>query len=301
MNFIEDLLIQIPFLNSPFAIKILKSLIIITILWIVKIVVVKLIQKNITDAKSRYRWRKIINSTIIVVIIILVGSIWYKGVQSIATYLGLLSAGIAIALKDVIANIAGWVYIISRSPFEVGDRVQIGPHAGDVIDLSLFEFSILEIGNWVDADQSTGRIIHIPNGKIFTLDLANYDKGFKYIWNEIKVVITFESNWQKAKKILLNIANNKSENITTSVERQIKRAARKFLIYYKHLTPIVYTDVKDFGVQLTIRHLCETRKRRGYTEAIWEDILKEFAKHKDIDFAYPTTRFYDNLKEGKKL
>jgi small-conductance mechanosensitive channel len=301
MNFIENLLIQIPFLNSPFAIKILKSIIIIAILWLIKIFIVKIIQRNITDVKSRYRWRKFINSIIIIVIIIIVGSIWYKGVQSIATFLGLLSAGIAIALKDVIANIGGWVYIISRSPFEVGDRIQIGTHAGDVIDLSLFEFSILEIGNWVEADQSTGRIIHIPNGKIFTLDLANYDKGFKYIWNEIRVVITFESNWQEAKKILLKIANKKSENITTTVERQIKSAAKKFLIYYKHLTPIVYTDVKDFGVQLTIRHLCETRKRRGYTEAIWEDILKEFSKHEDIDFAYPTTRFYDNLKERKKL
>ncbi len=297
MNFIENLLIQIPFLNSPFAIKILKSIIIIAILWLFKIFIVKIIQRNITDVKSRYRWRKFINSIIIIVIIIIVGSIWYKGVQSIATFLGLLSAGIAIALKDVIANMAGWVYIISRSPFEVGDRIQIGPHAGDVIDLSLFEFSILEIGNWVEADQSTGRIIHIPNGKIFTLDLANYDKGFKYIWNEIRVVITFESNWQEAKKILLKIANKKSENITTTVERQIKRAAKKFLIYYKHLTPIVYTDVKDFGVQLTIRHLCETRKRRGYTEAIWEDILLEFGKNKNIEFAYPTTRFYKNKDE----
>ncbi len=246
--------------------------------------------------KSRYQWRKIISTIIAILGIIIVGRLWYEGVQSIATYLGLLSAGIAIALKDLIANFAGWIYIISRKPFEVGDRIQIGNLAGDVIDLSLFEFSLLEIGNWVDADQSTGRIIHIPNGKIFTLDLANYDKGFKYIWNEIRVVITFESNWQKAKKILLKIANNKSENITTPVERQIKRAARKFLIYYKHLTPIVYTDVKDHGIQLTIRHLCETRKRRGYTEAIWEDILKEFAKQKDIELAYPTTRFYSTDK-----
>lgn len=299
MNFIENLLIKIPYLNSPFAIKIFKSIIIIAIFWLMKILINKVIQKNITDVKSRYHWRKIINAAIVILIIILVGRIWYQGFESIATFLGLLTAGIAIALKDVLANIAGWIYIISRSPFEVGDRIQIGDHAGDVIDQSLFEFSLLEIGNWVDADQSTGRIIHIPNGKIFTLDLANYDKGFKYIWNEIRVVITFESDWQKAKKILLKIANEKTENITAPVERQIKRAARKFLIYYKHLTPIVYTDVKDHGVQLSIRHLCETRKRRGYTEAIWENILKEFAKHKDIDFAYPTTRYYDNLKERK--
>ena len=246
--------------------------------------------------KSRYQWRKIISTAVAVFGIIIVGRLWYEGVQSIATYLGLLSAGIAIALKDLIANFAGWIYIISRKPFEVGDRIQLGNLAGDVIDLSPFEITLLEIGNWVDADQSTGRIVNIPNGKIFSLDLANYDKGFKYIWNEIRVIITFESNWQKAKKILLKIAIKKSENITAPMERQIKRAARKFLIYYKHLTPIVYTDVKDHGVQLTIRHLCETRKRRGYTEAIWEDILKEFAKHKDIGLAYPTTRFYSTDK-----
>ena len=296
MNFVEQLLQQVPYINSPIIIKLIKSIIIITILWMLKLMMNKFILRKITNMKSRYQWRKIISTTIAVVGIIIVGRLWYEGVQSIATYLGLLSAGIAIALKDIIANFAGWIFIISRKPFEVGDRIQIGKQAGDVIDLSIFEFSLLEIGNWVDADQSTGRIIHIPNGKIFTLDLANYDKGFKYIWNEIRVVITFESNWQKAKEILLKIANKKSENITTSVERQIKRAARKFLIYYKHLTPIVYTDVKDNGIQLTIRHLCETRKRRGYTEAIWEDILKEFDKHKDLELAYPTTRFYSTDK-----
>ena len=175
---------------------------------------------------------------------------------------------------------------------KLGERIQIGDIAGDVIDQSAFEISLLEIGNWVDADQSTGRIVHVPNGKVFTHHLANYDKGFKYVWNEIRVVVTFESDWQKAKQILLEIVNNRSEHITATIERQIKQAARKFMIYYKNLTPIVYTDVKDHGVQLTIRHLCETRKRRGYTESMWEDILIEFAKHKDIDLAYPTTRFY---------
>ncbi len=296
MNFIEQLLQQIPYLNSPIMIKLIKSIIFITILWLLKLVVNRLILRKITEMKSRYQWRKIVSTAIAILGIIIVGRLWYEGVQSIATYLGLLSAGIAIALKDLIANFAGWIYIISRKPFEVGDRIQLGNLAGDVIDLSPFEITLLEIGNWVDADQSTGRIVNIPNGKIFSLDLANYDKGFKYIWNEIRVVITFESNWQKAKKILLKIANKKSENITAPMERQIKRAAKKFLIYYKHLTPIVYTDVKDNGIQLTIRHLCETRKRRGYTEAIWENILKEFAKHKDIGLAYPTTRFYSTDK-----
>lgn len=292
MEMFENLLKQIPFVDTPFMIKIVKSLIILILLGLIKMLLNQIVIKRIKDVRLHYQWRKVLNTSFVVLLIILVGRIWYEGVQSIVTYLGLLSAGIAIALKDPISNLAGWLFIISRKPFDVGDRIQLGEHAGDVIDLSAFEFSILEIGNWVQADQSTGRIIHIPNGKIFVQDLANYDKGFKYIWNEIRVVITFESDWQKAKEILLQIANRRGENISASMERQIKRAARKFMIFYRNLTPIVYTDVKDNGVQLTIRHLSEIRKRRLYIEQIWEDILLEFAKHDDIDLAYPTTRFY---------
>lgn len=292
MSFLENLVKQIPYLDSPFILKIIKSIIVILIFWLIRVFLRLTVLKGIKNLKTHYQWRKILNTMIFVISFIIVGRIWFEGIQSVATYLGLLSAGIAVALKDLLSNFAGWIYIISRKPFEVGDRIQIGNQAGDIIDISLFEFSLLEINNWVEADQSTGRIVNIPNGKIFREDLANYDKGFKYIWNEIRVVITFESDWQKAKAILLNIANTKGEHITAAIEKQIKRAARKFMIYYRNLTPIVYTDVKDNGVQLTIRHLCEIRKRRGYTEAIWEDVLREFAKHDDIDLAYPTTRFY---------
>ena len=292
LNSIKTAIQNIPYINSPFMIKLIESVALIIFIWLIKILIVKLINKNINDVKTQYHWRKLINSTIFIILIILVGRIWFKGAQSLVTYLGLLSAGVAIALKDVLANLAGWLYIISRRPFNVGDRVQIGKFAGDVIDQNFFEFTLLEIGNWVHADQSTGRLVHIPNGKIFSQDLANYDKGFKYLWNEIEIVLTFESNWQKAKIILLDIANNKGENISKRMETQIKRAAKKYMIYYKELTPIVYTSVVDHGVRLTIRHLCETRKRRGYTEAIWEDILLEFAKNKDIELAYPTTRFF---------
>ncbi len=296
-KFIKSLIQSIPYINSPFMLKLIESIALIIIIWLFKILIVKLINKNITDVKTQYHWRKLINSTIFIIILILVGRIWFRGAQSLVTYLGLVSAGVAIALKDVLANLAGWLYIISRRPFNVGDRVQIGEFAGDVIDQSFFEFTLLEIGNWVHADQSTGRIVHIPNGKIFSQDLANYDKGFKYLWNEIEVVVTFESDWKKAKGLLLDITNKKGENISKSMESQIKRAAKKYMIYYKELTPIVYTSVVDHGVRLTIRHLCETRKRRGYTEAIWEDILLEFAKNKNIEFAYPTTRFYKNKEE----
>ena len=129
--------------------------------------------------------------------------------------------------------------------------------------------------------------------------LANYSIGFNYIWHEIGVMVTFESDWKKAKKILSDIVNEKSEHITKSVSKKIKDASKKYMIFYRNLTPIVYTSVKDSGVMLTMRFLCDPRKRRGYEETIWEDVLREFAKADDIDFAYPTQRFYNNSAEGK--
>lgn len=83
--------------------------------------------------------------------------------------------------------------------------MQIGQHVGDVIDIRLFQFTILEIGNWVEADQSTGRLIHMPNAKVFQEPQANYSTGFEYIWHEIPVMVTFESNWKKTKTILQEI------------------------------------------------------------------------------------------------
>jgi small-conductance mechanosensitive channel len=251
------------------------------------------------EVRTQYRLRKIITYTIWPIAFIVIGRIWFTGFQAISTYLGLLSAGLAIALQSPVVNLAGWAFILWRKPFSVGDRVQLGDSRGDVIDQRILMFSLLEIGNWVDADQSTGRVIHIPNGKIFTEVLANYGQGFHYIWNEIAVLITFENDWKKAKRLLMDIAEKHGASISEAAQRKLKAAAKKYLIFYSHLTPTVYTTVKDCGVMLTIRYLCDPRKRRGTDQKIWESILETFAEHQDIDFAYPTQRFYANDREGK--
>src|SRR3989441_12525050 len=135
----------------------------------------------------------------------------------------------------------------------------------------LLQFTLNEIGNWVNADQSSGRIIHIPNGKVFTEPVANYDKGFKYIWNEVPVLVTFESDWRQAKEILTRIAFKHAAHLTAQAEQDLLSASRQYLINYTKLTPIVYTRVVDSGVELTVRYLIEPRKRRGTEHAIWEE------------------------------
>jgi len=280
--------------------KIIVSVIVIIVILIIQRLLKKLFIHRIVDLKVRYQWQKISLYLAVFLIIIFLLNVWLELFGSMGTFLGLLSAGIAIALKDPLVNMVSWAFILIRQPFKVGDRIQIGKVAGDVIDIRLFQFSIMEIGNWVDAEQSTGRIIHIPNGIVFTEPQANYTAEFQYIWNEIPVLVTFESDWKKAKQILTDIINHHGVMLSNEAEKQIKEAAKRFLIFYNKLTPIVYTSVKDSGVMLTIRYMCNPRERRSIEEKIWEDILNKFAECVDIDFAYPTQRFYDNSTEGKQ-
>jgi small-conductance mechanosensitive channel len=277
-------------------IKVLKSLFVLLFFLLVRSAVIRVILRNVTDVRQRYSWTRGISSAIAVLIVIFLGTIWFAGLTRIATFAGILAAGLAVALHDTIANIAGFLFIILRRPFEVGDRIEIEGVAGDVIDIRLFQFSLLEIGNWVDADQSTGRIVQVPNGKVLSAATASFNKGFEYIWHEIPVLITFESDWKKAKRILHDIVDDERFVVAEEVERQVQRAASRYLIYAGTLTPIVYTTVRDSGVLLTVRYMTKPKTRRSTEQQIWEQILDRFAENDDIALAYPTIRYYDQAQ-----
>ncbi|MCS7029250.1 MAG: mechanosensitive ion channel family protein [Bacteroidia bacterium] len=279
--------------------KIAATVVVTAVLWLLRRVLYRLVVSPIKEKKTKYQTGKTINYVISFLGVLIVARIWFDGFQSIATFLGLLSAGLAIALKDPVSNLAGWVYIIWRKPFDLGHRIQIGSFAGDVIDISMFQFSIMEIGNWVDADQHTGRVIHIPNGKIFTEPLANYSQGIQYIWHEVPVHITYESNWEKARDILKNIVIKHTAHHTKEAEKQVAESSKEYLLISLTLNPNVYVSVEEYAIRLTMRYLCNPRKRRSTEQTMWEEVLKAFAQCPDISLAYPTTRFYNNLQEGK--
>ena len=277
-------------------IKLLKSLFVVLFFLLVRSAFMRVMLRNVTDIRQRYSWSRGLTSTIAILILLFLGVIWFAGLERIATFAGILGAGLAVALHDSIANIAGFLFIMLRRPFEVGDRIEIDGVAGDVIDIRMFQFSLLEIGNWVDADQSTGRIMQVPNGKVLRSTTASFNKGFEYIWHEIPVLITFESNWKKAKAILEDIVDEDAFVVGEEVERQVRRAASRYLIYSGKVTPIVYTTVRDSGVLLTVRYMTKPKTRRGTEQQLWEDILSRFAENDDIDLAYPTIRYYDQAQ-----
>ena len=259
-----------------------------------------LMRGKLHETRQRYALRKASNATLAIGLVVGLAVIWTNGGTGLATYLAILSAGIAVSLGDPLANFAAWLFIVMRQPFRLGDRIEINGQRGDIVDIGLFQFSMVEIGNWVDADQSTGRLLHVPNAWVFKHGAFNYTLGFEFIWDEIPVTVTFESNWREAKKILTEIVGRAGVAVSQDQAKgELTETAEHYAVEYTYLTPIVWTAVADIGVTLTMRYVCRPRRRRATAAQIWEEVLDAFGERDDIDFAYPTTRFYDNRAEGK--
>ncbi|NIS75834.1 MAG: mechanosensitive ion channel [Deltaproteobacteria bacterium] len=277
---------------------IVTILIFLTYLFLRRVLNALLIDRT-QDSQVRYLATKLTNYVLSFLVLVIIGSIWLRGTGLLA-YVGILSAGLAIALQDLVVNFAGWLFILFRRPFALGNRIEIGKHMGDVIDVRMFMFSLMEVGVWTGGDQSTGRVIHIPNGWIFKQSITNYNEAFNYIWNELSLTITFESNWEKAKEILTYIVNEFSEETMETFHQELRNASRKYMIFFRHIYPSVWTQITDYGVTFYLRYICEPTKRRETDSHLWEMVLSAFSEHHDIDYAYPTTRFFDNKIEGKK-
>lgn len=261
-------------------------------LGVIRWVVLTIVHRRIEDSAVWYRVRKLMSYGITLVGAVLLASIWLEA-TGLATYIGFLTAGLAIALSDVLKNLAGWMFIIMRRPFRLGDRVEIDGRLGDVVDIRAFRFTLLEVAGRVDAEQATGRLLHIPNGMVFTYPLANFTEGFEYIWHEVPVLITFESDWEAAEAILREVVGGHAlDTSAVNAARQLRDAATSYQIRFTHLSPTVYLTVRDSGVLLTGRLLVPVRELRSVEESIWKGILRAFAERPDIELAYPTVRTY---------
>ena len=271
--------------------EIVASLTVILGLVVLRWLVLRYVHRTVEDPDVWFRAKRIATYTATFIAAITLAWIWFDAFDSLPTYLALVSAGIAIALADLIKNMAGWLYILARRPLRIGDRIEVAGTAGDVIDIRLFRFSLMEIGNWVHADQSTGRLMHVPNGIVFTNPVANYTEGFEHVWHEISVLITFESDWEKARSII----RHEIESVAISDEqvlRRLRKTAGEYQIKIGTLSPIVYLNVEDSGVLLTGRLLIPARERRLVDDQVWSALLTRFADEDDIDLAYNTVRTF---------
>ena len=255
---------------------------------------------NAKTLQQRHKVRRTIEWVRTAVILVALLVIWGARVENLGVFLGIVGAGLALSLQELLLSIAGWAYVMLKKPVDIGDRIEIQDMVGDVIDIGLLHTTLVEVGNWVKADQSTGRLLVVPNSSFLRHSVYNYTKGFPFVWNELTAVVTFESDWQRAKELILELSREEDHKIEAEVQRQMDAMQESYAIMkYRVLTSIVYTKIADNGIALTLRYLTPVRARRTTEHKLNEGILLAFSKEPEIDFAYPTTRFYQNQTEGK--
>lgn len=231
----------------------------------------------VSDKKKYFRNRmiKIVLTTISIILVIL---LWGHRITGMVTVISFLSAGIAIAVKEIIFDFFAGIYINTKKPFELEDRIEINGIKGDVVNIRSLGFEVLEVGDRVQAEQSTGRIIHIPNSFVFIYPLKNYTKAFKYIWDEITVKIPLDANVENAKAVLYNIIENNEilKTIPKKMEDAVADVTVEYRIYYNYLEPIIYTKIVDSHIELYIRYMVHPKKVRIVQDEVYLKILEEY-------------------------
>jgi len=240
---------------------------------------------------ERYRRRQFATTILFALCAIVIAVLWGRLLEHKGTFFGLLGAGLAVALREPLLAIAGRIAIFAGHMYRVGDRIELNQMAGDVIDVGFFYTRLLEIGNWVKGDQATGRITQFSNSIIFGTPVFNYTQNFSYIWDEIIVPVTYDSNVDQAQKILLEAAAQYSKEFLDIAEEELEKLRHSFLVPAVELKPAVFTDVTDNYVQITLRYVVDPKKRRVAKSFLFTRTLEMLRNHKDIAIGSTTADF----------
>ena len=253
---------------------ILKTIIIIFLILVVEKIGIRIIKRT-RDSKKEYNYTKKYKLIIRIIILSAIIIIWGKYIKNFLTLISLVSAAFTIAIRDLIFNFFCGIYIKIVKPFVVEDRIEINGYKGDVVNINTMNFEILEVSNVDTTGQSTGIIIHLPNSIIFNYPLKNYNKAFKYIWDEITIRIPLDYDVNKAKKVLYKIVNSNEiiKKIPPKLKKQINNVSNSYRIYYNQYDPIIYTKINEDHIELQIRYLIHPKKARYVESIISSDIL----------------------------
>jgi small-conductance mechanosensitive channel len=242
------------------------------------------------EEKSAYYFRKLIGFISWLVVILMVIFNTAGGIGSISAVIGLAGAGLAIALQDPIVSLVGWFLIVGKYGISVGDRIEINSVKGDVVDVGMLRIAVMEVGNWLSGEQSTGRMVFFPNSFIFKGHFFNYSTANSFIWDEIHILVTYESHWKKACDIILKVAQEVSSDVVERARESQETLSRRFNVTIGNPESYAYVTIADSGVDLVLRYLSEIKRRRVMHDQICREILEAFEKEPDIHLAYPTQR-----------
>lgn len=263
------------FFKSEYIELLLYSLAVIIAASILKWILKNIIEIASNQDKTRYNFYMGVKTIFNILTVIVLIFFWGKYLSNILTLVSFVSAAFLLAIRDIIFNWFSGIYIKMHKPFKLEDRIVIDDTIGDVVNISPLYFDILEVSNKKNG-QSTGIVVTFPNSFVFSHKVKNLVKGFKYVWNEIEVKVPIGSDIVKTKKELYKIVNNIDyiKNLPAKMKKELSDINTSYRVYYNNFDPIIYTNVEEQYVVLTIRYLMNPKKARLIESIIWNKIYK---------------------------
>lgn len=236
--------------------------------------------RSIADTGKRYRVRKAITYAGYVIAALLLLSAFNPHIGQLPVIIGAIGAGVAFALQEVIASIAGWVALSFGSFYKPGDRVQLGGIKGDVIDIGMLRTTLMEVGGWVDGDLYNGRMVRVANSFVFKEPVFNYSGEFAFLWDEFKLPVRYGSDWKLAQRLIEDAVRQHVEDFTARSHEQWHGIVRRFMIEQAQLEPTVTLLANDNWIEFTARYIVDYKSRRTTRDAIMRSVLHALDRHK---------------------
>ena len=261
---------------------VIGKLVAVVVTLLVTFAVVRFAQRSIgryvKDVDTRYRARKFISFLGYLAALAIVATVFSDKLGGFTVAFGVAGAGIAFALQEVIASVAGWVAISVGSFYSPGDRVQVGGIRGDVIDVSLLRTTLMEMGEWVASDLYTGRIVRVANSFVFKAPVYNYSGGFPFLWDEIVVPVKYGSDWKLAREMLRGLVDEVLVGYAAEVKDSWLNMVRQYRVEEANVEPMITLRATDNWIEFTVRYVVDYRKRRWMKDYLFTRILEEVDK-----------------------
>jgi small-conductance mechanosensitive channel len=239
------------------------------------------INRFVVDATTRYRGRKFVAFLGYLIAIAVVATIFSSKLGGLTVAFGVAGAGVAFALQEVIASAAGWVVVSVGHYYSIGDRVQLGGIKGDVIDIGILRTTLMEVGQWVNADLYNGRIVRVANSFVFKEPVFNYSGDFPFLWDEITLPVRYGSNWEYARTILNQVVEEICKDYAIQSAEAWRQAVNRYRLEEARIEPMITLAATDNWIEFTIRYIVDYRKRRLVRDRLFTRILEEVDKSKN--------------------
>ena len=268
--------------------KLVFSLVVIVSVWVAYRIVQSVLKKQIRDAVLMHTLRVLVRNAFFAGGAVVVLIIWLGAGSNFTVAMGILGAGVAFASQEVIGSFAGYLNIVSGSIYRIGDRVRVGNVVGDVMDISILRTTVMEIGEWVQADQYTGRIVTIANRAVFSDPVYNYTQHWGYLWDEVTVPVTYTSDWRRAAEIMLEHGQSYTEALQADAEARLTRMMDRYPLQRTQVEPTMYLAMTDNWIEITLRYIVKAGERRKVKAQLHQELLQHFEAEPAITVASMT-------------